>query len=88
MTIARIQEKVKSIRQTFTQAIFEGRQSGSYKILTTHSDELVQMWWGSPASELLSYGVNIDDMNNDVNEDGFVLKQGVGDDGENNKIIV
>ena len=29
-----------------------------------------------------------DDMNNDVNEDGFVLKQGVGDDGENNKIIV
>ena len=27
-------------------------------------------------------------MNNDVNEDGFVLKQGVGDDGENNNVTV
>ena len=84
----RIQEKVKSIRQTFTKAVFEGRQSGSCKILTTHYDELVQIWGGSPASEPLSYGVNTDDMNNEVNEDGFVLKQGVGDDGENNKIIM
>ena len=55
----RIQEKVKSIRQTFTQAVFEGRQSGSCKILTTHYDELVQIWGGSPASEPLSYGVNL-----------------------------
>ena len=38
----RIQEKVKSIRQTFTQAVFEGRQSGSCKILKMHYDELVK----------------------------------------------
>ena len=37
----RIQEKVKSIRQTFIQAVSEGRQSGSSKILSARYDELV-----------------------------------------------
>ena len=50
-----IQEKVKSVRQTFTQAASEGRRSGSCKILTVHYDELVQIWGGSPALEPLSY---------------------------------
>ena len=44
-------------------------------MLTAHYDELVQTWEGSPASEPLSCGVNIDDMNNNVNEYGFVLEQ-------------
>ena len=37
----RIQEKVKSIRQTFTQAVSEGRRIGSCKILTAQFDELL-----------------------------------------------
>ena len=83
----RIQEKVKSIRQIFTQAVSKGRRCGSCKILTAHYDELVQVWVRSPASEPLSYGVNTDDMNNKVNEDDFVLEQGRGDDGENNNNV-
>ena len=84
----RIQEKVKPIRQTFTQAVSEGRQSGSCKILTPHYDELVQIWGGLPASESLSYGVNTDDMKNNVNENDYVLEQWGGDDGENNNVTV
>ena len=42
----RIQEKVKSIRHTFIQAVSEGRRGGSCKILTAHYDELVQIWEG------------------------------------------
>ena len=37
----KIQEKVKSIRQTFIQSVSEGIRSGSYKILSARYDELV-----------------------------------------------
>ena len=84
----RIQEKVKPIRQTFTQAVSEGRQIGSCKILTPHYYELGQIWGGLPASEPLSYGVNTDDMKNNVNENDYVLEQWGGDDGENNNVTV
>ena len=42
---------------------------------------------GSPASEPPSCGVNTDDMNNNVNEDDFLLDRGVGDNGENNNNV-
>ena len=42
---------------------------------------------GSLASEPPSCGVNTDDINNNVNEDDFLLDQGVGDNGENNNNV-
>eukprot|EP00112_Aurelia_sp_Birch-Aquarium-sp1_P012165 Seg2556.3 transcript_id=Seg2556.3/GoldUCD/mRNA.D3Y31 product="hypothetical protein" protein_id=Seg2556.3/GoldUCD/D3Y31 len=54
---ARIQEKVKEIRQNFSKAVTAGTRSGSGKIVYEFYDDLFMIWGGSPSSEHLSFGV-------------------------------
>eukprot|EP00794_Sanderia_malayensis_P004367 gene4367-4948_t len=53
-----IQEKIKEIRQKFSEAVTSGQRSGSGKIVLEFYDQLVQLWGGSPATEPLPSGVS------------------------------
>lgn len=64
----RVQEKLKEIRQKFSEAVTSGRRSGSGKIILEFYDQLVQIWGGSPATEPLSSGICTQDINS-VNVD-------------------
>ena len=55
---ARIKEKVKDIRQSFSHAVTTGRRSGSGKIVFEHFDRLVSLWGGSAGTEPLPFGVD------------------------------
>eukprot|EP00112_Aurelia_sp_Birch-Aquarium-sp1_P019756 Seg495.11 transcript_id=Seg495.11/GoldUCD/mRNA.D3Y31 product="hypothetical protein" protein_id=Seg495.11/GoldUCD/D3Y31 len=85
----RVKEKVKEIRQSFSQAVTTGSRSGSGKIVFEHYDRLVSLWGGSAATEPLPFGVE-GDMFNNVNADdhleGNVLESlsddGTGEDDE------
>ncbi len=50
----RVQDKLKEIRQKFSEAVASGRRSGSGKIILESYDQLAQIWGGSPATEPLS----------------------------------
>ncbi|CAB4002587.1 Hypothetical predicted protein [Paramuricea clavata] len=54
---SRIREKIKDIRQNFSQAVTNGRRSGSGKIVFEFYDELVVIWGGSAATKPLEFGV-------------------------------
>ena len=54
---SRIQEKVKSLRQKFSNAVTDGNRSGSGKMVMEFYDIMVQIWGGAPATEPLSFGV-------------------------------
>ena len=58
---SRIKEKIKDIRQNFSQAVTNGRRSGSGKIVFEHYDELIVIWGGSAATKPLEFGVTSDD---------------------------
>ena len=62
---SRVQERVKNLRQKFSEAVTVFRRSGSGQIKTEYYDELVKIWGGSPASEPLSYGSSTDNINTD-----------------------
>ena len=64
----RVQEKLKEIRQKFSEAVTSGRRSGSGKVILEFYDQLVQIWGGSPATEPLSAGICTHDINS-VNVD-------------------
>lgn len=57
---SRIREKVKEIRQSFSQAVINGRRSGSGKIVFEFYDKLVTIWGGSASTQPLPYGVDTD----------------------------
>ena len=58
-----VQEKVKEIRQSFSNAVANGRRSGSGKIVFEYYDRLVKIYGGSATSEPLSTGVDTDTFN-------------------------
>ncbi len=60
---ARIREKVKEIRQSFSQAVVNRKRSGSGKIVFEFYDELIRMWGGSAAIQPLSFGVDTETLN-------------------------
>ena len=65
----RVQEKVKVLRQKFSEAVTTGTRSGSGQIVMEHYDDLVKLWGGSPASEPLSYGCSTSEVNCNVNSE-------------------
>ena len=65
----RVQEKVKVLRQKFSEAVTTGRRSGSGQIVMEHYDDLVKLWGGSPASEPLSYGCSTSEVNCNLNSE-------------------
>ena len=63
---ARVREKVKEIRQSFSQAVINGKRSGSGKIVYEFYDELIKIWGGAAATKPLSFGVNTETLNDDL----------------------
>ena len=63
---SRVQERVKNLRQKFSEAVTAGRTSGSGQITIDYYDELVKIWGGSLASEPLSYVSNATCVNDNV----------------------
>ncbi len=55
-----VQEKIKEIRQNFSEAVTAGTRSGSGKIVLELYNKLCSIWGGSPATEPLPYGVETD----------------------------
>ena len=73
---ARIKEKVKDIRQSFSNAVTTGRRSGSGKIVFEHYDRLVSLWGGSAGTEPLSFGVDGDLFRStDMSEDEDAIQE-------------
>ena len=58
---SRIKGKIEDIRQNVSQAVTNGRQCGSGKIVFEHYDELDVIWGGSAATKPLEFGVVSDD---------------------------
>ena len=56
---SRIKEKIKDIRQNFSQAVTN--RSGSGKIVFEHCDKLIVIWGGFAATKPLEFGVTSDD---------------------------
>ena len=59
----RVKEKLKEIRQNFSNAITTGSRSGSGKIVLKHFDKLKQIWGGNPATQPLSIGISSIEVN-------------------------
>lgn len=62
----RVQEKIKEIRQNFSNAVTAGTRSGSGKLVLEHYDRLVLIWGGTPATEPLQCGISSDQLNSDT----------------------
>ncbi len=60
---AQIREKVKEIRQSFSQAVVNRKRSGCGKIVFEFYDELIRIWGGSTAIQPLSFGVDTETLN-------------------------
>ena len=56
-------KKFKEIRQNFSQALISGRRIGSGNVVWEFYDDLVKLWGGSPATELLTCGISSKDIN-------------------------
>ena len=54
---SRVMEKIKELRQGFSNAVTAGTRSGSGKLVMEFYDTMVQIWGGSPATEPLPFGV-------------------------------
>ena len=72
---ARIREKVKEIRQSFSQAVVNGTRSGSGKVVYEFYDELITIWGGSAATKPLSFGVGTETLNESNNSKHDQLQQ-------------
>ena len=66
-----VQERIKNLRQIFSEAVTAGRRNGSGQIKIDYYDEIVKIWGGSPASEPLSYGISTTSVNDNINADNF-----------------
>ena len=64
-----VQERVKNLRQTFSEAVTTCRRSGSGQITINYYDEFIKIWGGSPASEPLNYGSSTTCANDNINAD-------------------
>ena len=53
----RIMEKIKKIRQSFSNAVTNGRRSGSGKTVLEHYDTLTNLFSGSVSFEPLKFGL-------------------------------
>ena len=51
-----IKEKIKELRQKFSNAVTLGTRSGSGKLVLEFYDLMVQIWGGTPTSEPVSFG--------------------------------
>ena len=65
----RIKQKIKVIRQDYRIAVNKGTRSGSGKIVKEHFDILCWIWGGSPATTMLSEGVDGDSLLTDPADD-------------------
>ena len=54
---SRIKEKIKELRQKFSNGVTLGTRSGSGKLVLEFYDLMVQIWGGAPATEPVSFGV-------------------------------
>ena len=54
---SRVMEKIKELRQKFSNAVTTGSRSGSGKLVMELYDVMVKIWRGSPSTEPLSFGV-------------------------------
>jgi len=54
---SRVMEKIKELRQKFSNAVTTGSRSGSGKLVMEFYDVMVKIWGGSPSTEPLSFGV-------------------------------
>ena len=54
---SRVMEKIKELRQRFSNAVTAGSRSGSGKLVMEFYDTMVQIWGGSPSTEPLSFGI-------------------------------
>ena len=55
---SRIQEKIKEIRQNFSQKVISGRRSRSGKVMLEFYDDLTKLWGDSPSTESLACGIS------------------------------
>ena len=53
----RVMEKVKELRQGFSNAVTAGSRSGSGKLVLEFYDLMVQIWGGAPSTEPLPFGI-------------------------------
>ncbi len=53
----RVMEKVKELRQGFSNAVTAGSRSGSGKLVLECYDLMVQIWGGAPSTEPLPFGI-------------------------------
>ena len=68
---SRVRERVRNLRQKFSEAVATGRRSGSGQITIDYYAELVKICGGSPASEPLSYGTSTTYVNDNMNSGNF-----------------
>ena len=66
--------KLKSVRVKYRQAVDSGRRSGHGRVVLLYFDPCEQIWGGSPATVMVSSGIETIDMvvidhNDGVNED-------------------
>ena len=53
----RVMEKIKELRQNFSNALTAGSRSGSGRIVYEFYDELINIWGGSPSAKPLSFEI-------------------------------
>ena len=75
----RILEKVKDIRQKFSNALTSGTRSGSGKIILEHFDLLKQIYGGAPSAVKIPVSIDTSSVNNTTGFD-----QSDGDESDNN----
>ena len=84
----RIREKVKEIRQSFSQAVVNGKRSGSGKIVYEFYDKLITIWGGSAAIKPLAFGVGTDSLTKpDCPQNAQIELEQVFDDDENREVV-
>eukprot|EP00112_Aurelia_sp_Birch-Aquarium-sp1_P002610 Seg129.7 transcript_id=Seg129.7/GoldUCD/mRNA.D3Y31 product="hypothetical protein" protein_id=Seg129.7/GoldUCD/D3Y31 len=76
----RVQEKIKELRQNFSQAVTAGTRSGSGKLVMQFYDLMVQIWGGAPATEPLSFGIQSHNAADEHNDDNTY--EGSNEEGE------
>ena len=64
----RVREKIKEIRQHFSQAVTSGRRCDGGKMALEFYDELTQIWGGSPATEPLRCDTSSESATSSQNE--------------------
>ena len=60
----RVKQKIKVLRRDYRSAVMKGTRSGSCKIVKEHFELLMEIWGGSPATEMLEHAVDGDSLGN------------------------